>query len=76
MVKKTQGTVNLQIKCGEVVKTKTFVLKATDLSINPVTSGLVLDFNPEGRSNQDIDTGFTYEGNGYKTKMTVSPNFD
>lgn len=77
MNKETTGTVKLSITCGDVTKTKTFKLKPTSLGINPVTRGLVLDFNPEGRTNQDTNyQNFTYTNDRYTTTMTVSDNFN
>jgi hypothetical protein len=75
------GTVVLSIECGEgknkVVKTKTFTLKPSKININPITDELVLDFNPKGRTNQDVDyNSFIYENKRHNTEMSVSNNFN
>lgn len=77
MANKTSAIAKLSISTGTKTITKTFTVKQSDVSINPITSGLVLDFNPQGRTNQDKNyTEFTYEHPRHNTTMTVSPNFD
>ena len=77
MAADTTGSVELTIQSGDVIKTKTFTLAKSRVNINPVTSGLVLDLNPQGKSNQDKDAkDFFYEHPDHTTRMTVSSNFD
>lgn len=66
------GTHNLQIVCGETVKDIVVNVEKLDITISPVTSGLVFDFNPTGYSNNDENRLWT---NG-TVSMDVSPNFD
>lgn len=67
------GEHTLTITCGEVTK----VLKATivdiGIEVNPITAGLVFDFNPVGYSNSDANRLWN---NGADIAMTVSENFD
>lgn len=69
----TEGDKTLIIKCGDVEKVLTLKIEKFPYEINPVTTNLAFDFNPEGRTNQDA--GFDqFENNG--VTWTVSKNFD
>lgn len=62
----------LTITCGETVKTLTANIEKLDINLEPVTAGLVFDFNPIGKSNSDTDRLWA---NG-DISMSVSDNFD
>lgn len=66
------GEHTITITCGETVKTLTANITKLDIDVSPVTSGLVFDFNPSGKSNNDSDKLWS---NGI-VSMTVSDNFD
>ena len=68
-----EGKKTLTITCGSTVRTLTFDVEKFPYTITPVMNGLELDFNPEGRTNQDENYNeFNY--NGYD--WTLSDNFD
>lgn len=69
------GSHVLTITCGETVKTINVAVEKLDIDVEPVTAGLQFDFNPVGRSNNDENRLWSYEGNN-SIKMTVSDNFD
>lgn len=62
----------ITITCGETVKTLTATITELDIDVSPVTAGLVFDFNPSGRSNNDSDRVWSTE----TVAMSVSDNFD
>lgn len=66
------GTHVLTITCESAVKTLNVTIEKLDLNLEPVTAGLVIDFNPIGKSNSDADR--VWKNDTYK--MTVSSNFD
>ena len=66
------GTHILTITCGKTVKTIHITIEKLDIEIEPVTAGLVIDFNPVGRSNSDTDR--IWRNDDYT--MSVSNNFD
>lgn len=66
------GEHTITITCGETIKTLTATIEKLDINVTPVTAGLVFDFNPTGKSNNDADRIWS---NGVVT-MDVSDNFD
>ena len=66
------GNHTITIKCGEVVKTLIATITKLDINVSPVTAGLVFDFNPTGKSNNDVDRIW----NNGTVSMSVSDNFD
>lgn len=62
----------ITITCGETVKTLTATVTKLDINVAPITAGLMFDFNPSGKSNNDTDRVWT---NG-TVSMAVSDNFD
>ena len=66
------GTHTIEIKCGEVVKTLTGTITKLDINVSPVTAGLVFDFNPIGKSNNDADRIWSSD----TVSMSVSDNFN
>ena len=62
----------ITITCGDTIKTLKANITKLDINIVPVTAGLVFDFNPSGKSNNDVDRVWS---NG-DVSMSVSDNFD
>ena len=67
------GKHTLSIICGDVQKTLIGNIVDIGIEVSPITTGLVFDFNPVGRSNNGSDRLWTY---GDNIAMTVSENFD
>lgn len=68
------GEHTLTITCGETVKTLKATVVELGIEVAPITAGLVFDFNPVGRSNNDENRLWSYKDSGIG--MTVSDNFD
>ncbi len=66
------GIHTITITCRDTVKTLTANVEKVNINIEPVTAGLVFDFNPIGKSNADADRVWS---NG-TVSMSVSDNFD
>lgn len=74
----TAGTDTLTITCGTVVKTITLTVASSGVNIEPITTGLTLDLNPQGHTNNDTDRasfGYT-DADGVNHPLTFSDNFD
>lgn len=67
------GTHNIEIVCGSVAKSLTATITELGINVTPVTTGLVFDFDPVGKSNADVDNRLWTNGT---VSMSVSPNFD
>ena len=66
------GEHTIKLVCGDTTKTLKATVEELGITVNPVTAGLVFDFNPSGRNNDEI--GKNWEDRGIT--MTVSDNFD
>lgn len=74
----TSGEKVLTIACGSVVKTIRLPVSDIGIPVEPVTTGLTLDLNPTGRTNNDTDRlsfGYT-DADGINHPLTFSDNFD
>ena len=78
----TEGMKVLTIKSGNTTRTLNIEIEKIPYAINPVTAGLELDMNPQGRTNQDADYNifknnvFDENGNEVPITWTLSENFD
>lgn len=72
------GTKILTITCGSVTKSITFEVESIGVEVLPITTGLEIDLNPTGHTNNDTDrTSFGYtDGSGVNHPLTFSDNFD
>lgn len=66
------GEHTIKLVCGDTTKTLKATVEELGIAVNPVTAGLVFDFNPSGRNNDEV--GKNWEDRGIT--MTVSDNFD
>jgi hypothetical protein len=66
------GEHQIKFVCGDRTKTLKATVEELGITVNPVTAGLVFDFNPSGRVNDE--NGKQWEDRGIT--MTVSDNFD
>ena len=72
------GTRQLGLTCNEASDTLELVTQSIGYDISPVTEGLILDVNPEGRSNTQTNRNtFGYvDSDGVNHPFTYSDNFD
>lgn len=71
------GKHTLTITVGDVVKTLTANIVELGIDIEPVTAGLVFDFDPVGYNNDSANRIWSYtNSNGETYTMTLSDNFD
>ena len=72
------GTHEIKIKCrNQIKKVIKVVVEELAVPITPVTNGLVFDFNPAGKSNDDLSNRFwKYSGIEGEIQMKTSDNFD
>ena len=76
------GKKTLTITCGSTVRTIEIEVEKFPYNIESVKTGLALDFNPQGRTNQDSDYNVfhnnVYDTNGNEVPLTwtLSDNFD
>ena len=66
------GKHTIKLICGETEKVITVYGEELDAEIEPITAGLVFDFNPVGRNNGDSQRLWS-DGD---ISMSVSDNFD
>lgn len=66
------GDHTIKIICGTTEKVIKGSVEKLDIDVSPVTVGLVFDFNPVGKSNDDADRLWSYNN----IHMNVSDNFD
>lgn len=71
------GIHTLTITCGATSVDIVVQISNLDIDISPVTTNLVFDFNPSGRSNSDTDRLWEFINSNNDTyAMTVSYDFD
>lgn len=70
--------VTLTLKAGNVTKTVTVIVTPSSITVRPVTENLVLDLDPSGHSNSELNlTSFGYKDvNGNNHPLTFSNKFD
>lgn len=74
----TYGEKKLTIKCGDVTKDIALTVTEIGITIEPITTGLLLDLNPAGLTNNSADRaqfGYT-DAQGANHPLTFSENFD
>lgn len=69
---RTAGKKTLAIRCGDVVESVSFTVDGSSVDVSEVTDGLVWKFDPDGRSNADVDYDKWSHGD---VSMSVSPGF-
>lgn len=52
IISKTDGNKALRLEAGSIAKEMTAVVKKTDMNIEEIKTGLILDFNTEGKTNK------------------------
>lgn len=71
------GTHTLTIRCNGQIKTLIGEVTELKIDVEPVTGGLVFDFDPTGYSNESADRVWSYtNAKGETYSMTLSENFD
>lgn len=71
------GVHTLKIQCGSAFVEVIMNIEDLGVDIQPVTSNLVFDFNPVGRSNSDANRLWSFTNDQNDTySMVVSPGFD
>ena len=68
----TSGNHTIKLKCGSTEKVIKVYVEAIGITIAPVTTGLVFDFNPATLSNESADRLWSSNG----IHLSVSDNFD
>ena len=74
----TSGEKKLTIKCGDEKKDIKLTVTEIGITVDPVTTGLVIDLNPTGHKNADtnrLEFGYA-DGEGVNHPLTFSDNFD
>lgn len=68
----TAGTKHLAITCGEITESTTFTVEESSIDVDEITNNLVWKFDPDGRSNADVNYDTWSYGD---VEMTVSDGF-